>query len=206
MDDFNPPPPPKAIRLPKAYPPSRVMEDPVALRLRVIDYFSLLEAERSHPTPPGLAMAMGLRGFDALMRILKEVEEEPITYPEEALDVLYTARSYLEDYYIRYGLKEAIPAAFTKFLLTAFFNRSEKTIQETLNAKDNNLQINILGVSEPMILDGRPQPPIPTAIEQPDPQEVLQKPNHDTLTISYTNPPSQHLSYDTVYDSELEDL
>jgi hypothetical protein len=126
------------------------MADAVQLRTSIEDYFSLLQVEGSHPTPPGLAMAIGLRGFDALMMIMKAVEDEPTSYPEDSVSVLYTARSYLEDYYLRNGLREAIPQAFTKFIMSAYFNRSEKTIQEQLNAKDNNIQISILGVSEPM--------------------------------------------------------
>jgi hypothetical protein len=144
---------PSLIRLPRAYPPSRVMADPDQLRMKVVDYFSMLTADledRRHPTPPGLAMALGLRSFDALLHILQVAEEDPSTYPEESLDVLHVARTHIEDYYINNGLRETIPHAFLKFLLSAYFNRSEKTIQETLNARDNQLNINILGISAPL--------------------------------------------------------
>jgi hypothetical protein len=149
---------PTLIPLPKAYTPERVMADATQLRLSIEDYFSLIQEEKSHPTPPGLAMAMGLRGFDALMQIMKTVEDDPTFYPEDSTTVLYTARSYLEDYYLRNGLRESIPQAFTKFIMSAYFNRSEKTIQEQLNTKDNNIQISILGVSEPMgtVFDSMP--------------------------------------------------
>jgi len=146
---------PTLVKLPRAYPPSRVMADPNQLRMKVVDYFSMLTADpedRRHPTPPGLAMALGLRSFDALLHIMQVAEDDPSAYPEESLDVLHVARTHIEDYYINNGLRETIPHAFLKFLLSAYFGRSEKILQETLNAKDNQLNINILGISAPLPL------------------------------------------------------
>ena len=122
------------------------MNDPKLLRLNILDYFALLQ-EGYPPTPPGLAMAIGLRGFDALLRIVKEEDLEPGTYPAESMDALMIARSMIEDFYITHGLRDAIPTQFTKFLLSAFFNRSEKTIQEMVGGTDNTLEITIAGVS-----------------------------------------------------------
>ena len=168
------------------------MADPTSLRTKVVDYFSLLteDPERpKHPTPPGLAMALGLRSFDTLLRIMQQAEDDPTIYPEESLDVLHVARSYIEDHFIQYGLREAIPTQFTKFLLSAYFGRSEKILQETLNQKDNQLNINILGIGAP----------IPT-IEATSASPVIEHPptHSETYTITYDAP-------EAVYD-DLNDL
>jgi hypothetical protein len=178
---------PTLIPLPKSYPPTKVMADANQLRLRVVDYFSLIndptnEGPPRHPTPPGLAMALGLRSFDALLRIMQVAEDDPSVYPEESLEVLHVARSYLEDHYISHGLREMIPTQFLKFLLSAYFNRSEKTIQETLNAKDNQLNINILGIGAPLPLASTTAPTTP--LEAPT-IDVHPEALPETLTITY---------------------
>lgn len=173
---------PTLVKLPKAYPPTRVMADPDELRMKVVDYFSMLtidSEDRRHPTPPGLAMALGLRSFDALLHIMQVAEEDPSAYPEASLDVLHVARTHIEDYYINNGLRETIPHAFLKFLLSAYFGRSEKILQETLNAKDNQLNINILGISAPL--------PITEAKEGPT-IDVEHQEATEAFTITYDVP------------------
>lgn len=145
-------------KLPKAYAPERVMANAEELYFRIVEYFTLL-GESAHPTPPGLALAMGLTGFDSLMRIIKKAEVDTQAYPKESLDVLHVARSLLEDYYLDHGLREAIPAQFTKFIMSSFFNRNEKTIQEGTGQAGGNttINVNILGISRPYEID--PQHP-----------------------------------------------
>jgi hypothetical protein len=144
---------------PKSFSPERVMENPEELHYRIVEYFSLL-GEGAHPTPPGLALAMGLNGFNALVRIINEAEIDPKAYPEESLNVLHVARSMLEDYYLDHGLREAIPAQFTKFIMSSFFNRNEKTIQEGgaggTSVTNNTVFVSILGISRPYEIEDAP--------------------------------------------------
>jgi hypothetical protein len=187
------PPPvnlPTLFKLPKAYPPTRVMADSVELRMKIIDYFSLIEAENSHPTPPGLALAMGLRGFDALMYIMKEEEASPGTYPEDSMDVLHVARSHLEAYYINHGLREAIPAQFTRFLMSAYFGRSEKIIQEQMGSLDNQIHLDILGISSPLPLPSVSNPPrnvTGSSLSNDNPSTLPRLPtdNEDAIEVNF---------------------
>lgn len=137
-------------KLPRHFPPEKVMADPDVLRMKIEDYFYLLNEEKMLPTPAGLAMAMGLHSFDSILKVLKTAQEDESIYPEESLSVLQYAKSMIEDRYIQLGLQERIPQAFTKFLLSAYFARSERIISEQQGAVDNNFQINVLGVSSPM--------------------------------------------------------
>lgn len=197
---------PTLINLPRAYTPERAMADPEALRLKIVDYFSLLTSQvplpdgtfppRQHPTPPGLAMAMGLRGFDALMQIIQRAEVDPDAYPEESLNVLHVARSLIEEHYLINGIREVIPQQFCKFMLSAYFNRSEKTIQENLNARDNNLNINILGLGAPLTsVEQHKNPTIEMALERGIENTV----GEETFTITYNTPAETQCV-------ELEDL
>jgi len=170
-----------AIRLPKTFTPTAVMANPESLLNKVEVYFNerrgaAPDGSDIPPTPPGLAMAMGLRGFDALLRILQEEENNPGTYPEASMDVLVKARSYIEEYYIENGLREKLPHAFIKFLMSAFFGRNEKTITESQG--NAQTQISILGVS--------PDAPMP----------IFDVPE-DLPEIEATNAPCQE---DDVYD------
>lgn len=133
------------VRLPPGYPPSMILADPERVKTSVIDYFSLCQLDETiRPTPPGLAMAMGFRSFDSMMRAMRTEEEAPGSYPDEAMAVLEVARTYLEDYYIQAGLREAMPKEFIKFLLSSYFSRSEKIASESLK-NDNTFTVNILG-------------------------------------------------------------
>jgi len=185
---------PALVKLPRHYPPSRVMSDPQRMREAVADYFSMLTEDPDNPkppTPPGLAMALGLRGFDALLQIKRTEEADPGTYSEEAMAVLDLAAAYIEDYYLTYGLKERLPAAFTKFLLSAYFNRSEKTIQEMVNQPDNNIQVNVLGVSQPL-------PPSTRKNAQNGPESIRRV--GDAMTL----PGTKSCSTDDPGEDELE--
>lgn len=136
---------PSIVRLPPGYPPATILADPQRVKDSVIEYFSLCQMDETmRPTPPGLAMAMGFRSFDSLMRTIKTEEEAPGSYPEEAMVVLEVARTYLEDYYIQGGLRDSLPKEFIKFLLSSYFSRSEKIAAEA-NKSDNQFTINILG-------------------------------------------------------------
>ncbi|MGD9156936.1 MAG: hypothetical protein PVG39_00890 [Desulfobacteraceae bacterium] len=149
----------RSINLPRFYTPEQVMADPDRLRLKIVDYFSLLKDEDDPqlPTPPGLAMAIGLRGFDALQRIIRAEEDVPGTYMKESMACLELAGSFIEDAYIQGGLREAMPQQFVKFLLSTFFNRREKA-QVDVNA-DMVFKIEIEGISNrknPTIIDVTP--------------------------------------------------
>jgi hypothetical protein len=133
------------ISLPRGYPPKTILSDPQRVREAVIDYFSLCQLdETARPTPPGLAMAMGFKSFDSMMRAMKLEEDSPGSYPEEAMSVLEVARTYLEDFYIQGGLRESLPKEFVKFLLSSYFARSEK-IAADQTKNDTTFTVNILG-------------------------------------------------------------
>lgn len=188
-------------RLPKTFPPTKVMANPILLRQKIVDYFTLLQPG-SHPTPPGMAMALGLNSFDAIIRIVKIEEDTPGTYPEESIDALFLARSLIEDHYINGGLRDAMPAQFLKFLLSAYFARSEKIIQETLGAKDNEISINILGVSQPL-----PSISAPKEAEVIEcPQEAHQMPSDQLLTPDIPTVVFSSFSQHSASDAELEAL
>lgn len=135
------------VTIPKAFPPERVMGDSEKLRINLMDYFTLLKAHDLLPTPPGLATHIGLRGFDSLLHIMRIEEDQPGTYPKDSMDCLELAKSYIEDAYIQGGLRDAFPPQFTKFLLSAFFNRKEKTSTEI--QQDTNINFRILGLNTP---------------------------------------------------------
>jgi len=130
----------------------RVMEDPHRLQTTIEDYFSLIDSTQVPPTPPGLSMAMGLRGWTALEHILKTAEEDPDHYPSQSVHCLHVAASLLEDYYLTHGLQENIPQAFTKFILSAYHGRSEKAKMEIDQKIDTDIKITIQGLSTPQSL------------------------------------------------------
>ena len=140
------------VRLPTCYPPKTVLADPERIKESVIDYFSLCKMDETlRPTPPGMALALGFRSFDSLMRVIKAEEEAPGSYPEESMSVLEVARSYLEDFYIQAGLREVMPKEFIKFLLSSYFARSEKIASEDRKT-DNTFTVNILGATNNVVL------------------------------------------------------
>lgn len=179
-----------AIRLPRSFTPTAVMANPESLLNKTEIYFNELrgageDGKDIPPTPPGLAMAMGLRGFDALLFILHEEENNPGTYPEASMDVLVKARSWLESYYIENGLREKLPHAFIKFLMSAFFGRNEKTITESQG--NAQTQISILGVSPdaPMpVFDVPEETPQLDAAAAEQPEEEA----YDVPEFRITNP------------------
>lgn len=134
------------VALPEAYSKEVVMADPKKLKMHIIDYFTLLKTEEMMPTPPGLATHIGLRGFNEIINILKIEEDQPGTYLPASLDCLELAKSYIEDAYIQGGLRDALPSQFVKFLLSAFFNRKEKTAAEI--EADTTITVHIAGLTE----------------------------------------------------------
>jgi len=172
----------KIIKLPTTFSPTRVMASPDVLRLRVTEYFSFLEDTGEPPTPPGLARARGFSNVSILSRTLATADAEPGTYLEESVDALLMACSYIEDWYVRQGLKEAIPTAFTRFLLSAYHNRSERTIQENTGGSKNDLTVSILGVSD----QTRPTARLITTPEEGKQlREESERHRHETIDISH---------------------
>lgn len=140
------------FRLPTCYPPKTILADPERIKNSVIEYFSLCKMDETlRPTPPGLAMAMGFRSFDSLMRVMKTEEEAPGSYPEESMLIVDMARSYLEDFYIQAGLREVMPKEFIRFLLSSYFARSEKIAGEDRRT-DTNFTVNIQGATNNTVI------------------------------------------------------
>ena len=189
-----------AIRLPRCFHPDKIMNAPELLDLKVVEYFTFLQAEELPPTPPGLAMALGFSGFSALLKTLQTEEQNPGTYPQDAIYALQRACSYIEDWYVTHGLQEHIPVAFVRFLLSAYHNRSEKTVQEQMGRRDDQLQISILGLSEAM-------PPTHATL-QANPQSINLPPSQaseEPLTIVYADTPTPNTPTPDTAD-DLADL
>jgi hypothetical protein len=127
------------------------MADVKKLKSNVELYFSQLKTTNDLPTPPGFALAIGLRSFNEILRIEKQEREIPGTYPEESMAILDMASSIIEDMYIKGGLKDQLHPAFTKFILSAFYRRNDKTTAD--ERKDTKIYLHIEGVSDVQVMN-----------------------------------------------------
>ena len=86
------------------------------------------------PTPEALARSLGFANFNSMRRAMEDQ-----SYPEPSRYYLFTACSILADMLTRAGLTSKLDQRFTKFIMSAYMNISEKTEQYTQT--DNHVHI-----------------------------------------------------------------
>lgn len=106
-----------------------LMSTAVKVETAISTYFELCKAEAVHPTPAGMALALN---FDTTNQLLTAVRNDPADpdIEEEPLRFLRRGITRLEQYYTENGLKDLLPPAFTKLMLSAYFDINEKSVKK----------------------------------------------------------------------------
>lgn len=113
-----------------------VMHEPGLFGLLLQEYFSLIEMENSHPTIPGMALAVGFNRTKDISEALEKWDKNESTYPRESIMMVIRAVTKIEDHILTHGLKSTIPASIAKFTLGAYHGVQEPSSgnQEVNNA------------------------------------------------------------------------
>lgn len=92
-------------------------------------YFQTCKAEATHPTPAGFALWID---YDTTTQLITAVKNDPPDpkMDEETLRFLRRGVTRLEQYYTENGLKDLLPSAFTKLMLSAYFDINEKSVKK----------------------------------------------------------------------------
>ena len=121
--------------------PRQILNNASDLEHNITIYLSetIENDEGPPPTPEGLARAVGFTSFSQLRSTLKTYHKDYKT----ATDFLVSACSIILDYYQQQGLTDRLSQQFIRFLSSAYFDISEKTMQETTITENKTITINI---------------------------------------------------------------
>jgi len=140
--------------------PRKLFRNPQSLQAASQVYFSqtlpagpsVLSPDDNHPTPEGLASAMGFAGFTslrkAISRLTPEQQDDPII--AQSLSTILAACSHMQDYYLKHSLSSSVPHQVAKFISSAYFNINETRVTEetSFTKQDTTVRI-ILETHEP---------------------------------------------------------
>ncbi len=98
----------------------------------------------NHPTPEGLALALGLSCFRELQQIFKD-EKRLNAIPEAAVREVVRGIALLQDYYLKHSLSSTINVQMVKFLSNAYFDIRETSsaVSESHNISSSENTITI---------------------------------------------------------------
>ena len=138
--------------IPARIPARSLISNSEALRQAAETYFnqtipdgtSKKAPNNNHPTPEGLAIALGFPGYTPLRSILSDPAKVQ-DMPKDSLHVLLTSFSTLQDYYLKHSLSSRLSAQIVKFISNAYFNIREtsQSVQDTTSTENKTITIKV---------------------------------------------------------------
>lgn len=151
----------------KPISPAVILADPDAVRQATTAYLhqtmpngpSTLSDD--HPTPEGLARALGFSSFQHMRHAIERRLADPNNaadpdFYDSTIHTILAACSDLQDYYLKHGLSSTLNTAVAKFISSAYFrvNETKESTVTTHNTEERTITIKIAS-SSPTTPEGK---------------------------------------------------